>query len=90
MSIEVKRKPGWWLQELPEEERREMARKGGLHARNNPNTHRWKTGEQAAIDAGRKGGSVRKRTKSVVPLSYEEIETEIARLSEEERRQAYP
>lgn len=58
------KKPGWWLQEMPEEERRKFSSKGGLNARNNPNTHRWKAGTQEPVDAGRRGGRVSKRTKS--------------------------
>ncbi len=56
---------GWWLQELPEDVRLEMARKGGLNARKNPNVHRFKFGSQEAIDAGRRGGQVSRRTKGV-------------------------
>ena len=58
------RKPGWWLKEKTLEERIEFGRKGGLAAKKNPNTHRWKIGEQATSDAGRKGGSVRGKNNS--------------------------
>ncbi len=58
------KKRGQWLQELPEAERLEMARKGGLNARNNPNVHRFKAGSDLAREAGRKGGKASRRTKS--------------------------
>ena len=43
------------------EEVQKIARVGGLNARNNPNTHRWKAGTQEPVDAGKRGGSVSKR-----------------------------
>ena len=50
--------------ETEPEAHREIARRGGLNARKNPNVHRFKAGSQEAIDAGHKGGSISRRTKS--------------------------
>jgi general stress protein YciG len=50
--------------EMEPEAHREIARRGGLNARKNPNVHRFKAGSQEAINAGRRGGQVSKRTKS--------------------------
>ena len=46
---------------MDEEARREASRRGGLNARNNPNVHRFKAGSEQAREAGRKGGSAKKR-----------------------------
>jgi len=68
------KKRGQWLQERSEDEHREMSRKGGLNARNNPNVHRFKVGSDLAREAGRKGGKASRRR------STKQLEQELAQM----------
>ncbi len=60
--------------ETEPEAHREIARRGGLNARNNPNVHRFKAGSQEAIDAVRRGGQVSRRR------SAKQLEQELAQM----------
>jgi general stress protein YciG len=56
----IERKPRGFATMTPEQVQ-EIARQGGLNARNNPNVHRWKAGSEEAREAGRRGGKASKR-----------------------------